>query len=711
MEQEYGTEEREDIPRDPMALLQAIMEAGNVAELLPEDKLAAIAEDCMVGYRIDCESMKDWRKRMDRGIELAELVKEDKTYPFDKASNVKYPLITSAALQFNARAYPAIVPADQVVKAKVFGKDPQGMKAARAERTSEFMSWQLSSEIEEWEEVTDKLLTVLPIVGTVVRKWWRDPTENRMKCRMVAPGAFVVNAKVKTLSEAPRMTEELPLFPDEIASRRLSGWFRDIPYLETDEDRHKCQDFIEQHCRMDLDEDGYEEPYIVTLHKNSRKVARIAADFEPEDIKGEYETVPVEMVGPAGFVMAVPEQRLAKVTSIKRGSYYIPYHFLPSMDGGFFGTGLGLLLGDIAESINSIINMMIDAGHMSSRGGGFIGSEFRIKGGSHQFRPGEYKTFGAKGADIRNAIVPLTFPGPDATLFQMLGLLIEAGKEVASVKDIMTGDTGTKNMTATTTLALIEQGMMVFTAAYKRIFRSLKQEFKLLARMNAQYLDPQTYSAFHDALDPQGQAMMLDPAQDFNLSDMDVEPVADPSAVTRMQEAAKAQVVMELAGMGMVDPAEATTRILETSRIADVEELLPKPDPNAEMMSALMAQMAQADAQLKMIEVEQALASIEETRSKTVKNLTDAAATEFSLRLDQIKMGLEAVRDGIGLTLGRGPGAMAGASGNADRQRGAQGVNPDAARLGNGLVLGGQALAGGGPQGAPAFGGPMGRPL
>lgn len=691
---------------DSAAILQAILQADNIADMLPPEKLATIASDVHEGWQIDKRSMQPWLDRMQRGIDLAEMVKEDKSYPFKKASNVKYPLITTAALQFNARAYPAIVPPDQIVKPKVFGDDPQGTKAARGDRVAEHMSWQLSSEIEEWEEVTDKLLTVLPIVGTVIRKWWFDQSLGRMRCRMVDPGSFIVNNKVKNLTDAPRMTEELPLFPDEIATRKRSKWFRDVDYMADEgEDPQAEQVFLEQHCRIDLDGDGYEEPYIVTIHKSSQIVARVAADFTAEEISATQEdTGEVDEWGQ-------PVLRM-KVTSIQRGSYYIPYHFLPSMDGGFLGTGLGLLLGDIADTINSILNMQIDAGHMASRGGGFIGSDFRLKGGSAQFQPGEWKTVGTGGADIKNAIVPLTFPSPDGTLFQLLGLLIEAGKEVASVKDIMTGDTGTKNMTATTTLALIEQGMMVFTAAYKRIFRSLKREFKLLARMNAQYLDPQTYSQFHDAMQ-QGQPMMLDPRQDYALSDMDIEPVADPSSVTRMQEAAKAQLVMQMAEAGLVDQGEAARRILETSRIADVEDLLPKPNPMQQQMEQVAMQVAQADATLKMIEVDQALADIEKTRSETVKNLSDAAATEMNVELDARKMALEAVRDGLREVIGRGPGRMAGAPGNAGNSRGPQGAagpaqgTPDLRILAGGGGIGPGPI-GPGPAGIPGQIGPMG---
>lgn len=703
MMDEYTEEPMEMAPVDPRAVLSEIIAADNVADLLEEERLATIASDCLRGYEIDRDSMSDWTKRMEKGIELASLVKEEKTYPFDKAANVKYPLITTAALQFNARAYPAIVPSDQVVKVRIHGKDPQGMKAARAERVSEHMSWQLSSQIEEWEETTDKMLTILPIVGTVVRKVWFDPAEGRARCRLVEPAGFIVNNRVKTLSDAPRISEELPLFPDEIASRRRSGMFRDVEYVEKEgEDTHAVQDFIEQHCRLDLDEDGYEEPYIVTLHKKSQKVARIVADFTEEDV----------VFGPNGVV------------NIRRGSYYVPYHFLTSMDGGFFSTGFGLLLGDMSESINSIINMMLDAGHMASRGGGFIGSEFRVKGGSQQFKPGEWKMVAARGGDIKNALVPITFPGPDATLFNLLGLMIDAAKDVSAVKDVLTGDTGGRAQTATTTLALIEQGMAQFTAAYKRIFRSLKQEFKILARINAQTVGPDEYQRFHDYPVPpppqsveemmayqQAMQMVPTPQGDYGAEDLDIEPVADPAAVTKMQEAAKAQFLMQLAEAGMVDRAEASKRMLQAAAISDHEALMPQPDPMAQQMQAIAGQMAQADATLKMIEVDKALVEIEKTRSEIVKNMTDAAATEFEMRISTVRQMLEATKIGLEQVLGRGAGGMAGAPGNGGYGPRPQGDFGPAAGSGDLGLLVGRPVVGGGPAGVSPSPLPVGGPF
>lgn len=608
---------------DPVQFVTEAAGLQNIADRIDETTLGTIAKEAIEEYKIDDASMAEWRKGMKRGIKLAKLVKDDKSYPFPNASNVKYPLVTSAALQFNARAYPAIVQPGNVVLSKTYGVDPMGAKAARGDRIAAHMSWQLKSEVVEWEEETDRLLTQLPIVGTMVRKVWYDSARGRLRCKVVDAGDFIVNNRVKTLDDAPRATEMLSLYPYEVDERRRSGVFIDIELMEGDEnsDSQRPLKFIEQHRRIDLDDDGYEEPYIVTIHLESEKIVRIVADYDEQDISFETETEMQEVQGidpmtGEPVMVPVPVEAPVGIKAIQSGSYFIPYHFWPAMDGGFWGAGLGLLLGDLSEQINSILNMLMDAGHMSSLGGGFIGLDFKIKGASTRFKPGEWKSVQAAGADVSRAIVPMTFPQPDPTLFALLGTLIDAGREIASVQDVMTGESGKGQMTATATIALIEQGMMVFTAIYKRVFRALRKEFKLIAKLNAETVTAEVYNAFHDQVGPDGQPMMFDPAEDYGAADMDVEPVADPQSVTKMQMAAKAQFLMQMAEQGLVDMQEVTTRMLEAMAIDDVEALLPKPDPMQQQIAQLQMQAEQAKLMLTQAQGQKAQAEAHKTASE-----------------------------------------------------------------------------------------------
>jgi len=700
----------DDVPGDvppipPEAFVQTVTQSQNLAADMTDMELTKIAGQVVEDFDIDKDSMSDWLTSMKRGIDLAKLVKVDKTYPFKRSANVKYPLVTSAALQFNARAYPAIVPADQVVRATTFGADNGGKKAARAERVAAHMSWQLLTEIEEWEEDTDKLLVQLPIVGTMIRKVWYDPVHGRVRCRLLDPGAFIINDKVKNLSDAPRCSEELMLYPSEIETRVRSGQFIERVYDETTNDKQAAQTFIEQHCLLDLDEDGYPEPYIVTMHRDAQKVVRIVADFEPTDVRYSRETqmVPVQQqitdeFGYPGMVEVMqPQEVVTGITAINRGSYFIAYKFMPGLDGGFYGTGLGLLLGDISDTINTIINLMLDAGHMASLGGGFIGSDMRIKGGNNRFEPGEWKINPATGATVRDSIVPMTWPGPDAVLLQMLGMLIEAGKEISSTKDIMTGDNGGKVQTATTTLALIEQGMMVFSAAYKRIFRSLKREYMLIAKINARTVQAETYNQFHDDVDQQGQPVQYDPAQEYGAADMDIQPVADPRSVTKMQEMAKAELLSNMAAQGLVPPQAAAKRILEAANIGNIEELAPEPDPMqaqmAQFQQQMMMEMGKADLAQRMVDIDLTLAKIETEKANVMKTMADAEANAAGMRLDAMTLLLKDRRDGLEQTLKLGLAGMARQSGNGNGP-GRSVVNaPAAAFGGNGGLLGGQGMA------------------
>jgi len=703
-------------PPPPDQFVEFVTQSNNLAAELSEEILTRIGSEAVEDYNGDKESMDEWFDKMEKGLELARLVKQDKDYPFKNAANIKFPLVTSAALQFNARAYPAIVPSARIVQVKVWGSDPTSEKAKRAERISEHMSWQLSCKVEEWEEETDKLLVQLPIVGTMIRKWWFDPVEGRARCRVIEPGKFIVHKRVKNLSEAPALSEEIDLYPHEIESRIRSGQFVEFEYGTEEDEDDEPQRFIEQHTRVDLDEDGYPEPYIVTVHEETETVVRMVADFTVADVKfkSEMQSFPVlqetmvpqqqfdPMTGAVGIV-AVPmvqetmEQRevIVGITAIKRSSYFVAYQFLPSMDGGFWGTGLGLLLGDISDSINSIINMLLDAGHYASAGGGFIGAELRMKGGATRLRPGEYKAVQAAGNDVRSAIVPLTLPGPDAVLFQMLGLLIDAGREIASVKDVVTGEAPNGSETATGQLARIEQGLMVFTAAYKRIFRALKKEFKMLAQINAGTITPEEYNEFHDDMDPQGQPLMHDPAADYSAADMDVEPVADPRSVTKMQQAAKANIVMDLARNGMANPQIAMMRIAEAMDIEDPQELMPQPTPPQQMMQQMQMAAAQADLTAKQVAVQKTMAEIEETKANTMKLIAAAATDANKVELERAAQRLEAMRmrlehedKQLGHLLGVA-GRMAGESRNGSAQGGnAAGSAPQAGASGGAVFVG-----------------------
>jgi chaperonin GroES len=546
-----------------LAKLQRYADSDNVAELLDDvELLPRMGNDVKRDFDADENSREEWRKSADKAMDVALQVRKMKSYPWPDASNIKYPLVTVAALQFGARAYPAIIDGNRVVKGLPLGADPDGKKREKADRVSQHMSWQLLYQMDEWEEDTDVLLHHLPIIGCAFRKVWRSKELGRNKAVMIPATNLVVNQCVRSLDEAPRVTHVLdPIYPVGLEERIRQGIFLDVdlplPHTQ-DAETDAPYEFLEQHCSWDLDGDGYREPYIVTIHKDSAKVVRIVANYRMEKI----------------------EHDATKIIRIPKEQYFVKYTFLPDPKGGFYDIGFGKLLESLSETIDTTINMMMDAGNLQNAGGGFIGSGLRLKKDKLRLKPGLYQYVDSGGTKIAESIYNFNHPGPSSVLFNLLGMMIEAAKDITAVKDILTGDSGQKSpQTATTTLALIEQGLKVFTSIYKRVYRSLKQEFRLLFELNAQYLNQEEYFTLLDI----PQSVTKD---DYDAKSFDVIPVADPRNVTDMQKSAKAQVLMQLSQDPILgprqNPDEVLRRIYEAAGMDGIDQLiLPPPQPLA----------------------------------------------------------------------------------------------------------------------------------
>lgn len=584
----------ESLPADQR--LSFLVQSTNLAMEVDDSELASIGRKVVEEYEIDLASRKDakWEERYDAAMALALQAKEDKNYPWPGASNVKYPLIITAAIQFAARAYPAIVDGWNVVKGKALG-EPTEEKQDRAERIGKHMTYQLLEEMDGWEEDTDKLLHMLPIVGNAFRKTYFDPVRGYNCSHLVSPKDFVVNYRARDLESAPRATHVCRYYPNEIEERVRSGLWRRVelgPQPENDE--LAPHEFLEQHRLLDLDEDGYAEPYIVTVHKETMGVVRIVARFDPEGVK----------------LAADPDTGEAIVESIKPVRYFTKYSFIPSPDGAFYDIGFGTLLEALNETINSTLNQLMDAGHLQNTGGGFIGKGPKMKSGALRFAPGEWKPVEATGADVRASIVPLPQITPSTVLFQLLGMLVEAAKDITATKDILTGDQGQNSNTPVgTTLALIEQGLKVFTAIYKRIHRGLRQELECLYRLNRLYLDDQVY---FNLMDTPGAVAR----QDYEDQSIDVIPVSDPTVVSDMQRLGRAQFLMQFAADPTLNHKEILERVLSAANIPDIEQLWappPAPDPKT------MKLMADVEHERKSLEIEEA-----KTRSEIAVNEADA---------------------------------------------------------------------------------------
>lgn len=625
----------EDYEEEEPITLQAVLKnAANVAEIMTDDELSKISSKVQEEYEIDKGSRTDWLKRTGEAIDLAKQVVKNKSYPWPKASNVKYPLVTTAAIQFEARAYPAIVAGTDLVKTKINGFDPDGEKRKRGSRIGMHMSWQLLDEMKEWEEETDKMLIIVPIVGMCYRKTYFDKTKGRNCSKLVLAQNLVTNYSASSFMDCNRKTEELELYPHEIIERIRSGIFIKFEFgqssprgSESTSDPKKSSEpndpdgphlFLEQHRLYDLDGDGYPEPYICTVHKDTGKTVRVVPRFTAETITFNDE---------------------GEVSRIEPDEYYTKYGFLPNPDGSAHDIGFGDILMPINESVNTSLNMMLDAGHLQNVGGGFLGSGMRMKGGSVRRKIGEYVPVQSTGRSIKDNLIDISHPGPSPVLFQLLGLLIDAGKEIASIKDILTGEQKASNTPASTTLALIEQGLKVFTAIYKRIHRSFKHELWLLYRLNQRYMKPKQYFMLLDAKDP---VEVL--KEDYQIEDMDIIPVSDPSMVTDMQRMARAEALLPFAQDPDFNGREIKRRYLVAMGIDDVDGLwaTEEQQQGAAQQQQKQIEMAMEELATKKMEAE---AKMQKADTSGILDIAKAEAEEYGQQLDTYRAYLETLKN------------------------------------------------------------------
>lgn len=618
-----ASDEEEQI--DPRELI----ETTNIAKKLDKELLLKIGQDCRKGFLYDLESRSQWMEDLKDWLKLASLEREEKSFPWENASNIKYPLITTAAMQFSARAYPSLIPSDgAVVKGVVIGTDPDGQKAARANRVSKYMSWQCMHQMDNWEEDIDKKLMRVAITGNMFKKTYYDASKGYNVSKIITVNNLVVHNWIKSLEDAERISEVFYLFPRQVQNKKTAGLYLDVDLgspsiageLEVDEYDGSGDvsmlpyTFVEQHTYLDLNKDGHQEPYIVTFELTSGKILRITARYDTEGIV---------------------ENDKGKIVEIRPLQYYTKFGFIPNPDGSYLDIGFGHLLGPLNESINTGVNQITDAGTLSNMQSGFLGKGLRVKGGDYRMQPGEWKWVNATGDDLRKQIIPLPVKDPSNVLFELVKFLLQAGKELASIAEIFVGKMPGQNTPATTTQASIEQGMKVFTAIYKRVYRSLNSEFKKLYELNSVYLDENHYKSIVD--DPKASKA------DWTLKGYDICPAADPTSTSQQEKVAKAQANLQLLPLGIMDAVEVVKRILEAQEQPNWEKLIkglaetgqaapPPPDPKAQEMQMKMESEKQS-AQIKMQVLQQKAET--DNRSKEAQLHMKAQENAMNLQMKQ----------------------------------------------------------------------------
>lgn len=640
--------------------LKTILSGDNLVELLEDNKSADIAQQVTERFNKDKQSRSEKQKLLEELVRLSLSVMDEKAYPWPGASNVNFPLISTASIDFSAKCSPEILRDDFIVKAKIIGSDegkpsytvggekmigPDGMpiltevgaKYKRGSRVCTYMNYQLTEEVENWVEDTDRLTVSLPVVGTMFRKTY-SASGGKINSDLIYPDKLIVHDQT-TKFEKAAITHIQELYSNEIQERIRKGFFKEFIYdvdgsdsvsSVNNVDISNAQNgnvnnedsglhiFLEQCCYLDLDDDGFLEPYTATVHKKTDTLVRLVPRFKQSDVKKEGN----------------------KIVEIKANNPYTVYRFIPSIDGSFYGVGLGHLLYNLNKSANSSINQLMDAGTLQNTGGGFIAKSLKIRGGSFKTRPNEYHQVDSYGSAIRDSVFQMPTPQPSQTIFALLGFLTEAGRELGSLRDSLTGETAA-NVQATTMMALVEQGITQFRSIFKRIRRSLKEEFKIIYNINEENLTNKIYAEVLD--EPIAE---VDVKSDFARKGFDIVPVADGASLTSSQRMAKASFLMQFLNDPYTNQMLLRQRIFSDFAIEDYEDLItppPPPQPDAATILA-QAELAKAENRLKEVQIkaietsaniekvkfdnEKTLSEIKEIETQALKNISEAFKTE-----------------------------------------------------------------------------------
>lgn len=591
----------------PKLNLEEILQSPNVCDMLDDAWLMDLGKRVCDELELDENSRVEWDRRNNEAIKVTRQVVEEKSFPWPGASSVKFPLITIAALQWHARAYALLMPPGEIVEYRTYGPDPDGAKNVRGKLISKHMTWQLEEEDETWEDNQDKAMLVQAIMGDAFKKSYFDPLTRKNVSRLVMPENLVVDYWTQSFETASRISHKIKLSDNDIYEREVLAIFRDIPIPPDSttavdnqnsvtrntsqgtqpplSDKSAPREFVEQHRWEDLDGDGYKEPYVVTVHRQSRIVKRIVARFTSKRVTLENRQ------SLARYRAETPKGKIPQIMRIEPVHCFTKYPFIPAFDGGFYDVGFGLLLGHLNEATSTLINQLIDSGTMSNTSGGFLGRGIKIRGGTMYFKPNEWKQVDSPGAELKNNIVPLPVREPSNVLFQLLNLLINYGERVAGATDIQVGQTPGQNTPASTSQIAEANGLRVFGAIFKRTHRAMKNEFRKLYVLNSIYLDEMPDNPFNAQ------------PQDYEEDEKSVRPSADPYVMSDAVRMQRAEALLRASGIpgAQCDMYEVKRAYMEAYQIVGIDKVMPDPKgphalppaPNPKLMEIEIKQKAQ----------------------------------------------------------------------------------------------------------------------
>ena len=542
---------------------------ANLAEVLDDSVLGELSSEIQSKFREDVESREDWEEAIAKGLGLLGINYEDRSEPFLGASGVTHPLLSEAVTQFQAQSYKEMLPSGGPVKTAVLGT-PTKETESQAQRVEDFMNYQITEIMEEYDPDTDQMLFYLPLTGSTFKKVYFDETKQRAVSKFVPAEDMVVPYSASDLRTAERVTHVVRMTYNDIRKLQVAGVYRDVELSEGgyDEDEGSIQERADEllglrpnysddsytllECHIDLDLEGFEDmdmegnpsgimlPYIVTIDQSSGNVLSISRNFREED------------------------------TLKRKRQHFVHFKFLPGF--GFYGFGLLHTIGGLSRAATSILRQLIDAGTLSNLPAGFKARGVRIRNDDEPLNPGEFRDIDVPGGDLKNSIIPLPYKEPSATLAQLLGVVVDSGRRFAQVADAKIADMNSQAPVGTT-VALIEQGSKIISAIHKRLHYAQKQEFRMLGEIFSE--NPVPYPYFVGNVPPETMQ------KDFD-GRVDILPVSDPNIFSMAQRLSLAQTQLQLAQAApeIHNIHEAYRRMYDALDIKNIDAILPqKPQP------------------------------------------------------------------------------------------------------------------------------------
>ena len=543
----------------------------NLADILPDDVLSPIGGDMVNNYMDYKSSRKEWEQSYTQGLDLLGFKYENRSEPFQGASGATHPVLAEAVTQFQAQAYKELLPADGPVRTQVIGAKTPATEQ-QSQRVKDYMNYLIMDQMKEYEPEFDSMLFHLPLAGSTFKKVYYDTNLSRVVSKFVPADELVVPYTATSLDDAESVIHVVKVSENELRKQQVSGFYRDVelgpPGAMTNNELEKKERELEGtkksgkaepvynllECHVNLDLEGFEEvdgegqptgiklPYIVTVEEGSRLVLSIRRNFAPNE---------------------------PKKTKIQ---YFVHFKFLPGL--GFYGFGLIHMIGGLSRTATSALRQLLDAGTLANLPAGFKQRGVRVRDEAAPIQPGEFKDVDAPGGNLREAFFPLPYKEPSPTLLQLLGVVVQAGQRFAAIADMQVGDTK-QNAAVGTTIALLERGSRVMSAIHKRLYAAMKQEFKLLGKVIAQYLPPEY------PYDVIGGARTIKQA-DFD-DRIDVVPVADPNIFSMSQRITLAQTQLQLATSQpqIHNLYQVYRSMYEAIGVKNIDAVLPPPPPNA----------------------------------------------------------------------------------------------------------------------------------